>query len=233
MLIKESYTTPSRETFDVEIAPAPTGGKKYPVVVLIHGNLGLAPPFGTQLRDFTEEIAGLGYLAALPSYLPGGRGSLMETNIAAHVPAVSAAIEHVRKRSDADPDRLALVGFSLGGGIAMSYITTSPAGSVKVFADFYGYVEPLLGAGVANFPPTIIFHNENDAQFVPPARNSVPLAKALDDARPIIAYEYYEYDEHWPEGFNHAFKPGGKADSESRSLTKSWLNTHMPPVGKP
>ena len=24
---------------------------------------------------------------------------------------------------------------------------------------------------------------------------------------PIIAQEYHEYDEHWPEGFNHAFNP--------------------------
>src|SRR5215831_12639602 len=132
MLTKESYTTPSGKTFDIEIAPAPADGKKYPLVVLIHGNLGLAPPFGQQLRDFTEEIAGLGYLAALPSYLPGGQGNIMEANIAPHVPAVSAAIEHLRKRPDADPDRLGLVGFSLGGGIAMSYINASPAGTVNV-----------------------------------------------------------------------------------------------------
>src|SRR5262249_47784318 len=154
----------------------------------------------------------------LPSYLPGGRGSLMEANIAPHVSAVSAAIEHVRKRPDADPDRLGMVGFSLGAGIAMSYITTSPPGSVKVFADFYGYVEPLLGAGVANFPPTIIFHNKNDSQFVPPDKNSVPLADALAKAMPPIEHVYKEYQETWPEGYNHAFKPDGTADTNSRSL---------------
>ena len=93
----------------------------------------------------------------------------MEANIAPHAPAVSAAIEHLSKRPDADPERLGLVGFSLGGGIAMSYINASPAGTVDVFADFYGYVAPLLGAGVANFPPTIIFHNKNDLT-VRPAR---------------------------------------------------------------
>jgi dienelactone hydrolase len=133
LLIKESYTTPSRETFDVEIAPAPTDGKKYPVVVLIHGNLGLDPPFGKQLRDFTEEISGLGYLAALPSYLPGGRRSLMEAKIAAHVPAVSAAIEHVRKRPDAD--RTASAWCSSRSAAALRCLTSPPSESPPFYAE--------------------------------------------------------------------------------------------------
>ena len=147
------------------------------------------------------------------------------------MPALTAAIKHLRGRSDADLTRLGLVGFSLGGGIAMSYINASRAGTVKVFADFYGYVAPVLGAGVAKFPSTIIFHNEDDP-IVPVVDNSGPLAKALDGP-PRIDHEYYGYKDNWERGFFHAFEPGGQADLDSRARTKTWLTTHMPPIGLP
>ena len=233
-MIVESYRTDSGATFDIEIAPAPADSKRYPVVVLIHGNLGLADPFGPQLRDFTKDIAKLGYLAALPAYYPTGQSDLRDTDIDAHVPALTAAIKYLRRRTDADPDRLGLVGFSLGGGIAMSYITASPAGTVNVFADFYGYVAPLLGAGVAKFPPTIIFHNGHDP-IVRVAENSEPLADALAAAGiahdPVRPYRWYQGN--WERGFGHAFEPGGPDDATSRAGTKTWLTTHMPPTGKP
>jgi carboxymethylenebutenolidase len=150
------------------------------------------------------------------------------------VPALTAAIEHLRGRPDADLDRLGLVGFSLGGGIAMSYIAASPAGSVDVFVDFYGYVAPLLGAGVGKFPPTIIFHNEHDP-VVRVSENSKPLADALEAAGithdPVRPYRWYQGN--WEPGFGHAFQPGGRDDAASRAGTKTWLTTHMPPIGKP
>ena len=230
----KTYTTDLGKTFDIEIAPAPADGKRYPVVVLIHGNLGLANPFGPQLRDFTEDIARLGYLAALPSYYPTGHSDLRDKDIRSHVPALAAAVKYLCARADADPDRLGLVGFSLGGGIAMSYINGSPTGTVKVFADFYGYVAPLLGAGVANFPPTIMFHNEHDP-IVPVGGNSEPLADALAAAgiahEPVRPYRWYQGN--WERGFGHAFEPGSPDDAASRVGTKTWLTTHMSPIGKP
>src|SRR4051794_8435495 len=239
-MIVEPYTTASGETFDIEIAPAPADGKRYPVVVLIHGNLGLADPFGTQLRKFTEDIAKLGYLAALPAYYPKGHSDRFDTNIPLHMPALTAAIEHLRDRHDADIDRLGLVGFSLGGGIAMSYIASSPAGTVKVFADFFGLIPPGLlvppmpSPGVAKFPPTIIFNNGNDP-VVPVAQNSEPLADALTDAKiehqPVRPYRWFNST--WERGGFHAFKPGDPDDVNSRAATEAWLQTHMPPTGKP
>ena len=231
----ETYTTSTGETLDIEIAPAPADGKRYPIVVLVHGNFGLKDPFGNQLRDFTKEIAALGYLAALPSYYPTGQGDPGDTNIAGHLPALTAAVAHLSGRKDADITRLGLVGFSLGGGIAMSYINASPAGTVKVFADFYGLVSPLLSGGVAKFPPTIMFHNLGDP-VVPVAVNSELLADALalagiehkPDRRP-----YPWFNGHWEPGAFHAFEPGSPDDVNSRNATKTWLTTHMPPVGKP
>jgi dienelactone hydrolase len=233
-MIHEIYDLNPKTSFDIDIAEAPSDGKKYPIVVLVHGNFGLGKPFGDELRKFTEEIAALGYLAALPSYYPSGESHPFDVDIDAHVPALFAAVKHLQGRADADPTRLGLVGFSLGGGIAMSYINSSPAGSVKVFADFYGYVAPKLSDGVANFPPTIIFNNQHDP-FVPVDQNSEPLADALERAG--IVHEpgtpYHWYDDIWDLGKNHVFKPGGAADVDSRDRTREWLKKYLPPVGRP
>jgi carboxymethylenebutenolidase len=226
-MIVETYSPVPGTILGIEIAPAPADGKRHPVVVLIHGNFGLVAPFGDPLRHFTEEVAALGYVAALPSLYADGKAHRDDTDIASHVPALTAAIDHVRRRSDADPTRLGLIGFSLGGGVAATYITSSPAGATQAFADFYGYVAPVLGAGVARYPPTIIFQNKADP-IVLASANSDLLDKALAGP-PTIEHEYYTYDDNWTQGVLHAFEPGGAADTDSRDRTRTWLTRHMPP----
>lgn len=39
-MLHESYKVNATTTFDIEIEPAPGTGKKYPIVILIHGNFG-------------------------------------------------------------------------------------------------------------------------------------------------------------------------------------------------
>jgi len=227
VMINEKYKVDSVTEYDIEIVPAPADGKKHPVVVLVHGNLGLQGKFGKQLRDFTEQIGAMGYVAALPSYYPGGVGDIHDTDVAKHSPALVAAIKHLAGRKDAEITRLALVGFSLGGGVATDYINSNPAGTVKVFADFYGFVGALVAGGVANFPPTITFSNNQDP-VVPPSINTSLLIQALQKAK--IDCEPHWYDDNWEVGFGHAFEPGKHADNESRDLTKKWLRKYMPPI---
>lgn len=203
MLNRETYNVDSATLFDIEIAPGPADGKKHPIVILVHGNFGLLAPFGDQLRSFTEEVSTYGYVTALPSYYPRDRSNPNDQNIAAHVPALSAAVAHVSVRSDVDPTRLGIIGFSLGCGIAMSFIQSSPAGTVSVLADFYGFVRPLLDAGVAKFPPTIIFHNAADP-IVRVGENSEPLADALEAASithvPVRPYAGKWYNDNLGDG---------------------------------
>jgi len=196
-----------------------------PLVVVVHGNFGLGAPFGVQLRSFTEEIAALGFVAALPTYFPGGLGNPLDSDITGKLPALTAAIRHLSKRADVDASRIGLVGFSLGGGISMAYINSVPAGTVRAFADFYGYVAPLLDGGVKRFPPTIVFHNSTDP-IVKPAENSEPLIKALSKEKIIhepAGIPYPWYNDHWEQGLNHAFAPGGPADIDSRKRAGQWM----------
>jgi carboxymethylenebutenolidase len=224
MLTKEPYVVDSKTSFDVEIAAAPSG-KVLPLVVVVHGNFGLGGTFGQQLRNFTEQVARLGFVAALPTYYPGGVGNVTDSDIKGKLPALKAAIAHLSKRADVDASRLGLVGFSLGGGISMAFINAMPKGTVRAFANFYGYVAPLLGEGVDNFPPTIVFHNKHD-RMVEPVLNSEPLIDALIKAKVVhepAGAPYDWYDEHWQLGRDHAFEPDKHADQDSRRRAGEWL----------
>jgi carboxymethylenebutenolidase len=97
LMIVETFDPGPGTTFSIDIAPAATDGKRYPVVVLVHGNFGLSASFGAQLRDFTKQVADLGYLAALPTYYPDDQPHLTDTNIAGHLfAAILAWIERLR-----------------------------------------------------------------------------------------------------------------------------------------
>ena len=183
MLTKESYAVDGTSSFDVEIAAAPQG-MKLPLVVVVHGTSASAPPFGQLLRSFTEELAAIGFVAACRPTTSGGVGNVQDSDIKGKLPVLEAAIRHLSKRSDVDATRLGLVGFSLGGGLSIAFINSAPAGTVRAFANFYGYVAPLLSDGVDKFPPTIVFHNANDA-LVKPYENSEPLIDALAQAKII------------------------------------------------
>lgn len=162
----------------------------------------------------------------MPSYYPGSRGAGLDTDITGKLPALTAAIRHLSKRADVDASRIGLVGFSLGAGISMAYINSMPAGTVRAFADFYGYVSPLLAGGVEKFPPTIVLHYSGDP-IVPPVEHSEPLIQALAKAKIIHEpagppYPWYKIDDQ-EKGHYHDFAPGGPADLDSRKRAGQWM----------
>ncbi|MGH3976143.1 MAG: dienelactone hydrolase family protein, partial [Pseudonocardiaceae bacterium] len=123
------------------------------------------------------------------------------------------------------PNRLGLIGFSLGAATAMTFIASKPSGTVKVLADFFGFLTPTIEAAVLSFPATIILHHKHD-QIV-----DVSNSKKLNELLPsTIDYEFVTYDERW-QIVNHAFEPGGTADVDSRSKTTAWFTKYLPPTG--
>lgn len=213
--------------YKITVYPAPVDGKKHPMILLVHGNFGLGAPYGKQIKDFAKSLADLGYVTAVPQYYPNDNPHPDDDKPDSHGPTLSAAIMHVAGRSDADPDRLGLIGYSLGAAIAMTHIVSGPPGQVKAFADFFGFLTPAIRSGVGNFPPTIIFHNGDD-QLVN-VNNSVDLDQLLPSA---TEHQFVPpYTEQWAP-FNHTFQPDGHADVDSREKTKNWFAMHLPPIGQ-
>jgi|GEM_PF-2911938 len=216
------------KTYKITVYPAPADGKKYPMILFYHGNFGLGSPFGDQIRDFAKDLAGRGYLTAVPQYYEDDSPHPTDSDPDTHVPTLTDAITMVAGRSDADPDRIGLIGFSLGAATVMTYVCSNPPGLIKVLADFYGFLTPAIRAGVGKFPPTIIFHNKND-QIVP-VGNSEELDRLLLSSK--VEHQFVDpYDEYWKE-VDHAFEPGGHADLDSQAKTTDWFNKHLPPSGR-
>ncbi len=210
--------------YKITIYSAPADGKKYPVILLVHGNFGLGPPYGDQIRGFAKDLAGRGYMTAVPQYYEDDKLHLNDT--VPHDQTLADAIAAVASRADADAGRLGLIGFSLGAATAMTFIASNPPGTVKVLADFFGFLTPTIRGGVSKFPPTIILHNKND--LIVPVQNAEELDRLLPRT---IDHQFIPYNEQWQE-VNHAFEPGGTADVDSRSKTSAWFTKHLPAIGK-
>lgn len=222
-MLNEIFTI-GANTYKITVYPPPLDGKKHAMILLVHGNFGLVGPYGDQIRNFANDLAELGYLTAVPQYYGNDDPHPMDHDPDPHLPTLAAAIGKIAERADADPDRLGLIGFSLGAATAMTYITANPPGEIKVLADFFGFLTPTIQSGLGNFPPTIIFHNKND-QIV-----SVRHSQELDRLLPnTIEHELVSpYEEQGQVG-NHAFRPGGAADLDSREKTTDWFIAHLPP----
>jgi carboxymethylenebutenolidase len=221
----ETFTS-GGNTYKITIYPAPPDGKKYPVVFLLHGNFGLGFPYGDQIQSFAKDIASRGYIAAVPQYYQDDEPHPLDIDTVSKVQIVNDAISMVASRLQADHDRLGLIGFSLGASTVMTFISSNPLAEVKVLADFFGFNTKEIQDGISSFPPTIIFHNKND-QIVP-VQNSEEIDRLLPST---IKHKLVIYDEKWPEGRNHAFKPDGNSDVDSRLKTVDWFTKHLPPTG--
>jgi carboxymethylenebutenolidase len=222
-MASETYVS-GETTYKITVNPGPSDGKKHPVILLVHGNFGLGPPYGQQIQSFARDLAGLGYLTAVPQYYeddePRPKDMVPKDQILAD------AIAAVVGRADADADQLGIIGFSLGAATAMTFVASNPSGTVNALADFFGFLTPAIRAGVSRFPPTIILHDKDDGIV------DVSYSQELDRLLPAATDHLLEVYEHEHSFMNHAFKPGGAADVDSRSKVTLWFTTHLPPTGK-
>ena len=209
-------------------ASAPRGdGKRYPLVVFLHGNFGLGPPYGALIQAVADGVARQGYVTAVPRYYPDNEPHPTDGDPEPHVLTVAEAIDALAARDDVDPGRLGIVGYSLGAATAMSLIGARPPGWASVFVDFYGPLPGNVASGVAKFPPTAIFHNRLDAA-VPFAESSGKLVGMLPEALDVRLSVFTES----APPFNHVFDPKGFAHASSVEETTRWLGLHLAGGGR-
>ncbi len=214
------------DKYPLNASPDHADGLRYPLVVFLHGNFGLGPPYGVLIKSVAGRIAKRGYVTAVPRYYPDEAVHGTDDDPAPPVPVVAAAIDELTTRDDVDPSRLGIVGYSLGAAIAMSLIGSKPPGWSGVFVDFYGPLPGSIATDVAKFPPTAIFHNRNDVA-VHFKENSVELLRLLPDALDV---RFSAFTEDSPP-FHHVFDPAEAPHASSLGDTEAWLMQHLPPRG--
>jgi carboxymethylenebutenolidase len=161
-VIDETVTYPSGpKRITVEYyAPAPPG--KYPAVVLLHGSGGLEQATGGVFREIASTLASRGYVALIPPYFEKTDhvlGSpLRDREQSAWLEAVNDAMEHAATRPDVDPTRFAMIGYSMGSGLAMYRATRDPR--IKAVVSCSGAYPPIKPK--KELPPLLILHGSKD-----------------------------------------------------------------------
>lgn len=179
---------------------APKGKGLHPGVVLFHG-AGPRGFAGPEFEKMCSDLAGHGYFAEFIEYYsqttpvqPG-----FKTEIAKQFPIwldeIDAGVSAIENNGKVDSRHIALLGFSLGAYLAMSYGASHP-GDIAAIVEYYGGLPPVFDPQAAQMPPTLILHGDADIL--------VPLAEARRlDA--LLTRAGRPHEMHVYPGGSHAF----------------------------
>lgn len=160
--------------------------------MILHG----AGPRGFS-RPFEQICAGLaeqGYLAMFVEYysqtgtVRAGQRDAMREYFPVWISEIRAGIANLRARPDVAPQKIGLLGYSLGAFLALT--TGATAGKqIAAVVEYYGGLPSRLQAAVGQMPPTLILHG--DADQLVPVSQAMQLGKLLKEShRP---YEMHIY----------------------------------------
>jgi dienelactone hydrolase len=140
-------------------APADRG--KFPAVVLLHGSGGLDPGTAAAFRALARDFAERGYAVMIPRYFERTGHSIGEAfrsgEIMSFVEAVADAIEFGVASGIVDPDRIGIIGYSMGEYIAFFRGARDPR--IKAVVSVAG---SLPVESQSKFPPVLILQGSND-----------------------------------------------------------------------
>jgi carboxymethylenebutenolidase len=143
---------------------APTGAGPFPVVVLLHG----AGPRGAGDNDFEDwctTLADHGYYAEFIEYYTQTGETLTIDEMAKAMPTciaeIHSGIDALKQNSAVDSKRVALMGYSLGAILSLTYGATYP-GDIAAIVEYYGLFPKELQDRAATMPPVLILHGTAD-----------------------------------------------------------------------
>jgi dienelactone hydrolase len=144
----------------------PTAPGPHPAILLLHGSNGNASFWSERIAPY---IAGRNIALYVIHYFDRtGTTSATYDDImdGYHFPewlsAIRDGLAYIRARPSVDPNRIALIGFSLGAFLALS-VATDPAANIRAIVEISGGLpEPYATNATSAFPPTLIFHGGED-----------------------------------------------------------------------
>jgi len=155
------------------------GAKARPAIVILHGASGIAPFAAAYIR-YARTLAASGFDAYLVSYFsPHANGSRAASDRLEEAPrraiwrARIGALIGSAKNAPHASGKIGLLGFSLGGQVALS--TAAKDERVDSVVVFYGMIP--MAEAMYRLPPILVIHGEAD-RTVPYARGEEIVAYA-------------------------------------------------------
>jgi carboxymethylenebutenolidase len=197
-------------------AGAASNGQTRPGLLLLHGADGLA--YGQNYRVAAGLIAGSGYHVGLIHYLDRtGERRVEYRMIRERYPLWAATIRDgltwLAGQPGVAPERLGLVGISLGGALALTTAAADPR--VKAVVEYSGPVPEDLAEG-AKLPPTLVLHGEADR--IVPSTNATRLERMLRESGTPHEVQVYP-------GQGHFLSAPAQFDAAAR--VSAFLSRHL------
>jgi dienelactone hydrolase len=162
-------------------APAVEG--KFPAIVLLHGSGGLELGTGDLFRAFARDLSSEGFVVLIPhlfektSHVVGK--PFGDKELLAFTESVHDAIDFAVASGAVDPEKIGLVGWSLGSHLAFSQSSKDPR--IRAIASISGY---LPVESKSKMPPVLIVQGSKD-KTLPSQRLRDFQAKMKADESPV------------------------------------------------
>jgi dienelactone hydrolase len=216
----------------------PTGTEPHAAVVLVYGTRGLNEPFGTAIRHFAGELAAADFVALVPDYLSRtgtlaardqfGDGIVLEDFMRhrdAWIATLGDCVSYAHSRTATPPAGVGVVGFSMGGHLALRLAKAGRPEKIGAVVDFFAPIArpPFFGLGnrIADLPPVQVHYGEADG-LVPPTESRPVLKDLLDKAGKV---EGTDYELHFYPGQGHGFQGADVHISSQRTV--AFLERHL------
>jgi carboxymethylenebutenolidase len=219
---------------------APEGSERRPGVLVLHTISGPGP----NVEAFARDVSAAGYVTLTPDVFslhdfgPDGR-----TDHPLILKDVDGALAYLQRHARVDRDRIAVVGFSFGGRLAVLAAALYPE-RVRAVVTYYAITShrdlgrPLAGRGARAEPlsrhvdairaPVLIHHGEAD-RTVPASQARLLHDALVRAAKPSILHLYPGADHL----FNFSIGPDARHHPDAARLswerTLTFLNRHLSP----
>ncbi len=220
--------------------PAATGS--HPAVVVAYGTEGMGKGItpghdvGAAIRGYAEHLASAGFVALIPHFFERtktaeGFQTVMPAYDAPHrdkwLDTLGDCLKFAISRPEVDKKiKPGLLGFSLGGHLALRQAKIKTSVAVGAVVEFYAPISqsPFNGLGdhLADLPPVLIHHGGKFDQIVESVQSD-ELEVLLGNAGKVKGVDYKRQD--YPsEG--HGFI-GDDAIKKSKQLTADFFKKHL------
>ena len=197
----------------------PAGSGRHPAVIILHG-AGYRGTLNDQFETICSALAARGYYAEFIEYYDTTENSDPTTNAAddfrAWFAGIHSGVEALGKNPAVDPKRIAVMGFSQGGYLAVGCGALYP-NQLAAIVEYYGGLLPNLRDKAVAMPPTLIIHGDGDSMI--PVSEAKDLDALLTKAGRPHEVHIYHQAEH---GFNFS-RPGVWYDKDDAD--DAWKHT--------
>jgi len=188
---------------------------RFPAVIALHGSGG----GHDTLAATAHPLATQGFCVYVPHYFDrtGTTEAVMPAmflDFPLWMKTLWDLVSLVAMQPTVDPDYIGVVGFSLGGYLAMSLACIDPR--IRVAVEYFGGLPKEVRMFMRRLPPTLILHG--DADTVVPVAEAHNLRQILEDRK--VAYEMQIYP-----GEGHEFTAETRADADA--CMQAFLKKHL------